>query len=193
MRIPNEYLKIWEKAEPILKEGRPGDDTHALEVVEFIVNNVDPKYFDILIPVAIMHDIGHSAILPEHFKYITGTEKVKNGKLVHMLAGAKIAKEILGAVGYDPAKSLEIVEIISMHDADQLESTDINKVYDSENKRVFHDVDCMDRFNTERLKKMGALIKDQNYIKEMLEKTLATFFDPKLKQIAENKLKKMEL
>jgi hypothetical protein len=193
MQIPDEYLKIWEKAEPILKQGRPGDDAHALEVVEFIVNNVDPKYFDVMIPVAIMHDIGHSAILPEHFKFITGSEKVKNGKLVHMLAGAKIAKDILTSVGYDPEKSAEIVEMISMHDADQLEDTDVNKVYDSENKRVFHDIDCMDRYNPERMKKMGALVGDKTKMLAMLEKGLETFFDPKLKKIAQEKFEKMKL
>lgn len=45
----------------------------------------------------------------------------------------------------------KLVEIISMRDADQPENTDIIKVYGSENKKIFHDIDCMDRYNTERL------------------------------------------
>ena len=49
--------------------GRPGDVEHAAEMVNFILEyrgnlNLD-KY--ILIPVAMMYDIGHSAILPEYF------------------------------------------------------------------------------------------------------------------------------
>ena len=63
-----------------------------------------------------MHDIGHSSILPEHFRYITGKDKVLNGKLVHMLVGAKIARDILVSIQYDEKKSDEIVEIISMHE-----------------------------------------------------------------------------
>jgi len=104
--LPNKYLELWQKCLPILQKGRPGDDTHSVEVAEFILNCKKKNLnLDILIPTAIMHDIGHSAILPEHFKYITGQEKVKNGKLVHMLAGAKIAKDILDSLQYDPKKN----------------------------------------------------------------------------------------
>ncbi len=92
-----------EKAYPLLKGARPRDDKHAKEVAEFILEyNKEKKLnFDVLIPLAIMHDIGHCAIPQEHFKYITGRGKVINGKLVHMLAGAKIAKDILDSINYD--------------------------------------------------------------------------------------------
>lgn len=191
MKIPETYQTIWEKAEPLLKQGRTGDDAHALQVTEFILNKVDQKFFDILIPVALMHDIGHSAILPEHFKYITGQEKVINGKLVHMLVGAKIAKDILDSVRYDPKKIDEIIEIISMHDADQLENIDAQKVYDTENKKVFHDVDCMDRYNEGRLKKMSKMISDKDKMFAMLKDGLENFFYPEFKKIAEERYKEM--
>lgn len=191
MKIPETYQAIWEKIEPLLKHGRNGDDEHALQVTEFILNNVDQKFFDILIPVALMHDIGHSAILPEHFKYITGLEKVTNGKLVHMLVGAKIAKDILISVKYDQNKIDEIVEIISTHDADQLENTDVMKIYDSRNKKLFHDIDCMDRYNAERLKKMSKTISDKDKMFMMLKNGLESFFYPEFKKIAEERYKKM--
>lgn len=191
MKIPETYQAIWEKIEPLLKQGRNGDDEHALQVTEFILNNVDQKFFDILIPVALMHDIGHSAILPEHFKYITGQEKVTNGKLVHMLVGAKIAKDILISVKYDPNKINEIVEIISIHDADQLEDTDVMKIYDSRNKKLFHDIDCMDRYNTERLKKMSKTISDKDKMFMMLKNGLESFFYSEIKKIAKERYKEM--
>jgi hypothetical protein len=189
MQIPENYKEIWEKAAPLLKQGRPGDDSHALEVVEFILTHGDPRSFDVLVPVAILHDIGHSAILPEHFKFITGQERVMNGKLVHMLVGAKIAKDILDAIRYDPTKAAEIIEIVSMHDADQLENTDVAKVYDSENKKMFHDIDCMDRYNAERLKKMEKVLSDKDKMFAMLEKGLEGFFYKEFRDIAEAKLK----
>lgn len=185
--IPAKYQAIWEAALPLLKQGRPGDDEHALTVVETLMNyNGDLKFdLDVLVPVAIMHDIGHSAILPEHFKYITGFEKVENGKLVHMLVGAKIAKDILESVGYDANKIEEIVEIVSMHDADQLKNVDITKVYDSVNKKIFHDIDSLDRFNDKRLATFGALSKDQDKVKLLLEKSLGSFFYDDFRGIAE--------
>jgi len=86
---PKPYQKIWLKCRPLLQAGRPGDLNHARETAQFILNyqgglSIDR---DILVPVALMHDIGHSAILAEHFKFVTGPQKIINGKLVHMLAG----------------------------------------------------------------------------------------------------------
>lgn len=192
--LPHKYLELWNKCLPILEKGRPGDDAHAVEVAEFILNcgNKDID-LDVLIPTAIMHDIGHSAILPQHFKYMTGTDRVTNGKLVHMLVGAKIAKDILESMHYNPDKVNEIVEIISMHDADQLENTDIKNVYNSENKKMFHDIDCMDRYNAERLKKMAKAVSDKDKMFAMLSKGLSTFFYPEFRKIAEEKFKNLKI
>ncbi len=190
--LPIKYLELWKKCLPLLQKGRPDDDTHAIEVVEFVLNcGKKDLDLDVLVPTAIMHDIGHSAILPEHFKYITGQEKIVNGKLVHMLVGAKIAKEILDSINYDHDKTAEIVDIISIHDADQLEKIDVEKVYNSENKKIFHDIDCMDRYNPERLKKIEKLNPDKKALFLVLEKGLKTFFYPEFRKIAEEKFKKL--
>lgn len=95
--LPAKYAKLWQKCVPLLKQGRPDDLNHAKETAEFILQYKGKLKFDqeILIPMAMMHDIGHSAILAEHFKYITGPDKLTNGKLAHMLIGAKIAQELL--------------------------------------------------------------------------------------------------
>ena len=141
-KMPERFLALWEKCLPIFEECRPGDVEHALAGVDFIINyrgNLKLD-FDVLIPMAIMHDIGHSAILPEHFSYITGTKRIKNAKLVHMLTGAKIARIVLTSINYDAKKTAEIVDIISMHDADQLEEFSLEEVYNTENKRAFHDL-----------------------------------------------------
>ncbi len=191
--LPEKYKELWEKCLPILQKGRPGDDSHAIEVAEFIINsgnkNID---LDVLIPVAIMHDIGHSGILPEHFKYITGGERLVNAKLVHMLVGAKIAKKILDSINYDKDKIAEIIDMISIHDADQLEGANASEIFNTNNKRIFHDIDCMDRYNLERMKKMEKLFPDKNKMFEMLEKNLDAFFDPSLKEVAKNKLEEIK-
>ena len=191
--LPEKYKKLWDKCLPILQKGRSSDDTHAAEVAEFVMN-CGNKYIDldILIPIAIMHDIGHSAILPEHFKYITGGERLVNGKLAHMLVGAKIAKDVLDSVGYDQDKTNEIVEIISMHDSDQLEGTNVSEVYNTKNKRIFHDIDCMDRYNLDRLRKLEKSFPDKSKMWAMLEKGLETFFDPQLRDVAQKKLEEMK-
>jgi len=63
--LPEKYEKIWKKALPILKKGRPGDDVHAKETVKLVLSyqgNIKHDK-DVIIPVAMMHDIGH-ALLP---------------------------------------------------------------------------------------------------------------------------------
>ncbi|HBB37344.1 MAG: hypothetical protein UX02_C0001G0241 [Candidatus Moranbacteria bacterium GW2011_GWC1_45_18] len=143
--LPEKYEKIWKKALPILKKGRPGDDVHAKETVKLVLSyqgNIKHDK-DVIIPVAMMHDIGHALLLPEHFAYVTGPKKIVNAKLVHMLAGAKIAKDILDSVGYDKKKTKEVVDIITINDFDQLKDVEWKKVYDTPNKKFFHDMDAL--------------------------------------------------
>lgn len=189
MNIDKKYKKIWEKASVLLKKGRPDDYKHAQEVIDSIIEYSKAKKMDldVLIPVAMMHDIGHSAILPEDFKFIAGGDKIMNAKLVHMLAGAKIAKEILESVSYDKDKTKEIVDIIRVHDADQLQNVDINKFYDTYNKKIFHDIDSLDRFSLERLKLVVARYPKVEVLFNELQKTVDSLFFEEFKKIAEKK------
>ena len=107
--------------------------------------------------------------------------------------GVKNAKDILDSIHYAPDKVNEIVEIISIHDADQLENTDVKKVYDSENKKMFHDIDCMDRYNAERLKKMAKTLSDKDKMFAMLSKGLDSFFYPEFRKIAEEKFRNLNI
>ena len=187
---PKKYKKIWAKSKKILKSGRPGDLQHSIEIVNRILGYKGnlPIDYDVVVPVAMMHDIGHSAILPEYFKYVTGPDKLVNGKLVHMLVGAKIANDVLNAVDYDQDKSKEIVEIISMHDADGLSGVDIQALYNTDNKKIFHDFDRLDRFDEKGIDGLLKFYKDKSKLLEALEGILDSFFFDELRKIAEDKL-----
>jgi len=193
--LPKKYEIIWEKCQPLFQETRPGDDEHAAEVVKLILEYSRGKNFDldVLIPVAMMHDIGHARILPEHFKYVTGIEKLTNGKLVHMLAGAKIAKDILESCNYDPKKTEEIVEIISTHDGDLIKEWGIEKAYDTETKKIFHDIDCLDRYNNKRIENLKKMFGNSNdELLGLLRDSLKSIISPEFKKIAEEKMKALE-
>ncbi len=187
MELSSKYLKIWKRCRPLLKKGRLGDFEHAEEVIKVILNYKGKLKLDyeILIPVAMMHDIGHSAILPEHFKYVTGPEKITNGKLVHMLTGAKIADDILKSVGYENKKRKEIVDMISVHDYDQLKTgEDLKKIYNTENKRIFHDIDSLDRYNEKRIKNIKKIYPNEKELLTVLKNMLKLFFYKEFKEIA---------
>lgn len=188
VNLPKKYLKLWKACQPYFKECRPGDDRHALEVTKFILNYHGPLKMDldILVPVALMHDIGHSAILPEHFKQITGPKKIANGKLVHMLTGAKIASAILKKINYPASQAKEIVEIISVHDADQLSGPNWRKMFNTRNKKIFHDIDSLDRYTRQRISDFAFIYPDRKKLLLALEKLLENFFYPEFKELARN-------
>jgi len=191
--LPEKYKPIWEECLPLLEKGRPGDTKHAVEVVKIILNSksIKKKFLDVLIPTAMMHDIGHCMILPEHFEYVTGGKKIMNGKLVHMLVGAKVAHDLLEKVGYDKEKSKEITEIISMHDADQLKGLNLEEIYTTETRKIFHDVDSLDRFTQERIDSISHLYPGKNLV-ELLRGTLKDFFYDEFKKIAEEQIKTLK-
>ena len=148
---------------------------------------------DVVVPVAMMHDIGHAVILPEHFEYVTGPKKISNAKLVHMLAGAKIARDILDSVGYDKKKTAEVVDIISMHDYDQLKDIDWRKAYDTQNKKFFHDIDALDRYTEEKITNMSFVYKDRDKLLDLLEKMMENLFYPEFRKIAEEGMRKLRI
>ena len=189
---------MWQKCSLLLEKSRKADLEHAKETVELILNYKGDLKIDesILIPVAMMHDIGHIAILPEHFKYVTGPKKITNEKLVHMLAGAKIAKDVLESVKYDEKKSQEIIDIISMHDTDALKDIDWKKVYDTKNKKVFHDFDRLDRFSQKRISNVSDFYKtkaDKENLRKVIFESLDLFFYKEFKEIAKNNFQKLEI
>jgi len=190
--LPSRFQKIWQKAGPLLKAGRPGDFQHAQETVRFILDYKGRLKIDqnILVPVAIMHDVGHYAILPEHFKYITGPEKITNGKLVHMLAGAKIARDILKTVKYPSRLSQEIVEMISVHDAEQLQGANLKKIYNTDNKRIFHDIDCLDRYTEARIEAFRKMYSRAEFLRLLTEMSDG-FFYPEFKKLTRERLKSL--
>jgi len=140
--IPDKYQNIWAKAVPYLRQGRQGELEHCQKTAEEVYRLGKDKGWnlDILIPVAMFHDIGHSAVLPEHFHLISGPKKEENSKLVHMLTGAKIAHDVLKEVNYPDEKIRTIVEIIAIHDKKD------KSLFNTEEKRIFHDIDRLDRF-----------------------------------------------
>ena len=192
--LPKKFQPIWNKSLPYLEECRPGDDVHAKKTAKFILNYEGKKDVekDILVPVAIMHDIGHAAILNKHFKHVTGPEKLKNSKLVHMLTGAKIAQRILDEVSYDKDKSEEIVDIISIHDMDKMEGVDREEAYDTENKRVFNDMDALDRYTVERVENVAKTGYTKKQAIEKYASKLDSFFYDEFRKIAENRLKEVK-
>lgn len=143
--IPEKYMEIWQAAIPYFAQARSGDMKHSCDIANEVYQQGSAKKLDldVLIPAAIFHDIGHAAILPEHMWMVTGTKKLKGSKLVHMLTGAKIAKDALDKIGYDRELTAEIVRLISFHDSPD------NELFDTPEAILLSDTDKLARFKPE--------------------------------------------
>ncbi len=107
------YLKIWELAKPYYEKGRIYD----LDQIEWMMKQgeriadnigVDKEIF---LPLIILHDVGYYFVVNKN-PHI----KDKISKSLHTVEGAKIAKKILGEVGYEPQLTEMIVQCVLKHD-----------------------------------------------------------------------------
>ncbi len=109
--MDKKYIDLWDIAKPVYQTSRPFDLEHIqwlLSVAEGIAvtENIDK---DVFIPLVILHDIGYS-----------DTESSKfwqhDIRKAHMLAGAKMAQQILRKQKYTKNQIEKITYYISVHD-----------------------------------------------------------------------------
>lgn len=104
------YEQMWEIAKTYYEKGREMDLFHIPWITEHVDKMCEEENIDdsIIMPLAILHDIGYAVTGPVHFE--------KNLKKAHMIAGAKLAKEILEKLNYSKEKIEKICYFISIHD-----------------------------------------------------------------------------
>lgn len=98
----------------------------------------------VVLPAVILHDIGWKSV-PEDLQHKAFGPGRRDWGInrIHEVEGAKKAREILEQVGYDPAMTDEIVEIISGHDS-RREALSLNDA-------IVKDSDKLWRFSKEGL------------------------------------------
>lgn len=107
------YLKIWKLAKPYYQKGRSYNVAHVWWQMQHADKIADLEKLNkkLLLPIVILHDVGYIAV-----KEKNPNIKDRGSKRLHMQEGAKIARQILKKVGYDPALAEEIAYYISVHD-----------------------------------------------------------------------------
>lgn len=115
------YAEIFDLAEPYLDTR--SNDVHtsisfqlALQLLEHYPA-ADPS---VVLPAVILHDVGWKMVAEDEQLTAFGPN-MSNPDLrrLHEKEGARIAREILGKLGYDQGKSEEIAAIIDGHDSRQ--------------------------------------------------------------------------
>ncbi len=133
-------------------------------------------------------------VVPEKFKTLWQKclpylERGRPGDVEHSLETVRLVLQYKDILSLDEDV---LVPVGMMHDDDQLEGVDLNAAYDSENKKIFHDLDSLDRYNSRRINSMKSIYKDQAVLSKILEDSLKNFFLEEFRKIAEDNLKNLK-
>lgn len=184
------FEKIWKLALPY--QDKRDDEGHVDTVLSYAFKLVklEDANQNIVIPAAILHDIGWSQLSKRERLSIFGDKLSKENKIKirrkHEDLGVKLAKEILKKVNYDKNLIDEILEIISKHDTRQ--------GFISKNEGVMRDADKLWRFSKAGIE--ADIIRNEFTFKFLYErlktKTELTnfFYSETAKKIAREELKK---
>lgn len=135
------YQSIYQKALPYLRQGRRWDLRHTQQIIPLAERVAQRSYLqaDVLVPTAILHDIGWSQV-PQR---ILTTYRSTTARRMHMERGARLADDILRSVQYPTAERQRVVHLVSVHDNP---SSGIGKQLQSRYEKVFRDIDLLWRF-----------------------------------------------
>jgi HD superfamily phosphodiesterase len=112
------YLKIFNLAGPYLDTR--DNDIHTRVAYSFALKLLGAEGGDerVVIPAVLLHDLGWKMIPEElHLKAFGPGKLDLEVNRIHEVEGARIAREILESINYDPDLIEEIVTIISGHDS----------------------------------------------------------------------------
>jgi len=155
-KIKPTFRKIFELAIPFLQTRQNEIHTYIVYQYALLLLEDEPGMPEIVVPAAILHDVGWSCI-PEEEQHAAFGPVVINKKLqrTHEVEGATIAQEIMNRVDYDHQLIQKITEIIDGHDT-------TNKAR-SINDAITKDADKLCRFSG-----AGFHIDYQRFNKEQL-------------------------
>lgn len=159
----NIYQQIWEHAKVYYVKGRPMDVSHIEWMMDQVKHLCRIEHLDetLLMPLAILHDVGYSALKDP----ATANHYNTDIRKAHMEAGAKIAEKILHEVMYPKDKLQQVVHYVSIHDAWALGEVDIyvkDKILGT-----FKDLDYLWIYTKDGCAPIQKVLKKNN--KEMLE------------------------
>lgn len=118
---------IWEHAAPLLAVR--DNDAHTLYAYALAMSflsghpEADPE---VVGPAILLHDIGWSQVPPDEvLSAISPSGGRPDLVLLHEREGRRLAEQILSGLGYDPGRSMRILDIIDGHDS-RREALDID-------------------------------------------------------------------
>ncbi|MFA6963505.1 MAG: HD domain-containing protein [Patescibacteria group bacterium] len=133
--MENKFEKIWDLAMPYLKKGIMKDFvSHTKYVVKSMEMIIDGEGGDedILIPSAILHDVGWSKVDPS-LQLNDDMEKKREGQRQHITFAKEIVEEVLDQAGYSEEDIQKVVGIVMAHKFQDPEDKEKQMLIDADN------------------------------------------------------------
>lgn len=176
------YDKLFAEVVPLLKSGRLGDYQHIKSVYAKLIDGFRKGQFTynprIMLPAAILHDVGFGFLKQKHMRYFTGRKRVLPMRNAIDTLSRAFSAHLLLEHGFHQPEIKEILYI--MQNGDQ------------ENIRVrrrpielilLHDLNLYDRFLPHRIKAAEHMRTRDEY-RSILQASYSNILLPQLKQEA---------
>jgi HD superfamily phosphodiesterase len=182
------FQEIWKLSSEYQEQD---SNNHVTSVLAFARKLVKIKNAnaDIIIPSAILHDIGWSQVSEEvhniiHDKRKKNSKEYFSARFKHQDEGVKLARQILNKINYSKELIEPILEIISQHDT--------RKEFISEEEGLTRDADKLSRYSKPEFWRE---VKISNYTAEQLYERLKKridetnfFYSKEAKQLAREEI-----
>jgi uncharacterized protein len=135
----NNYQTIWELAIPYLKQGSMKDfivhTKHVVKSMELLIEKEGGEE-RILIPAAILHDVGFSKI-DKGLQCSKDLKEKREAQRQHLVLAKDIIQEILGESGYNQNDIDRIIGIVEVHKFHDPEDKEKQLLIDADNYRMY--------------------------------------------------------
>ncbi|MFH1240469.1 MAG: HD domain-containing protein [Candidatus Diapherotrites archaeon] len=115
--MEKKYKPIWNLTLPFLRKGKMKDfvvhTEGVVRAMELLLEK-NPADKNILIPAAILHDVGWSEV-PKKLQKSKAKKDREKALHAHLKLAPPIIEEVLAKVRYDPQKINKIIEIVNAH------------------------------------------------------------------------------
>jgi len=196
--VSGKFHTLWQAAERLLEQAEPREVAHTEDMIRAVLEcrKVIKFDLDIFLSLAILHNIERIIVLKKYFGDIVVTAKLKNGKMVRLSAAENTVKYLAESVGITPEKVEEIISVLKVRQkargVDHTEDRKKNKLYNTDNKKLFHDLHLLSRFNRKEVKRIKKTISGKDEFMDIINTRLGLFFNNEIKKIAEDKFREIE-
>lgn len=182
-----------------MEQAEPREVAHTEDMIKAVLEcrKILKYSLSIFLPLAILHNIERVRVLKEYFNDAVITAKLQDGKIVRLSPAENVVKNLLESIGTSPANVKEILSVFKIRKKVRRaeregDSKKAKRLYNTDNKKLFHDLHLISRFNSKEINAMKNAISDRDKFEELISTRLDSLFNQRLRIVAEKKLRKIE-